>query len=311
MLYKLGRGFTAIETIVAVGISILIGVLIAPLITMTMGQMHSAGQKAEILELNLELIRWIRKSACACHLDRDQNTARAAALSLDTTNSIYPNIDLGVVRESCDFTAADNIIVEAARPLPRSTSRLQVDQVLIRDIRPVDTGRRYSAELFVSFRQDGPTSHKPISIGMSMEIDTSSGLPSSRKILNCGFPAAKNIVACPGGMELIGYPGAVGTFCVETAPRPAPPTYSAAAAACQALPVNPLGTFRICPIEKLTLACQIGRTLTGLNGTQWEMVDNAWQSDDPNDNHLFAAGAGCGSLGMARGFKAYRCCLTN
>lgn len=299
-----------LKVVLAVGLSILLGGLVSPLINMSVEQMHSTEQKAEILELNLELVRWVRKSACACNLDRDANAPRAAVLSIDTTNPNPPDIDLRVLRSSCDFAAADNILAESALPLPRSTSRIDVDRVLLRNLRPIDAANRYSADLVVSFRSTG-ASHKPISIGMVLEIDPNSGSPSSRKIVNCGFPASKNVVSCPAGMELIGSPGAVGTFCVETTPRPPPATYSAAVATCQSLPANPIGTYRICPIEKLTIACQRGRSLTGLDGTQWEMVDNAWMPEDPNENHLFAAGAGCGSLGMARGFKAYRCCLTN
>jgi hypothetical protein len=121
---------------------------------------------------------------CTCQLDWTTNLQRASYLRINTTQSAPPDIDLGLLRSSCDFSSDDNIIAAAGRPLPRSQSRLHVDSVRITGLKRI-AANKYRGMLSIGLRSSTQGNVlAPVNHMVSFKLDPTTP-PESRRIQLC------------------------------------------------------------------------------------------------------------------------------
>lgn len=248
-----------------------------------------------------------KNDVCSCQLNRDTNTPRAAYLNLDLSDiNRIPDVNLGVLRETCEFSNSNNILAEAGLNVPGTQSRLTVDSVRIRNIRAI-TSEKFVATLEITFPQN--TGLRAISVPFRFSIDPASGTASTRKITNCGV-VPNRIITCPSTMELIGPPGAVGAFCIERNPRPVPASWSSADAQCNALQgSSPIGTFGMCHPQMVGVAC-LYATQSQFNRAVGEMHHNLYANDTSTTFGYSGYGPDCGQATKSQ-LGPFRCCLFN
>ncbi len=309
MLPRIGQsGNTLVGIVLAAGVLAIIGAGAASM-------QENFSRHSQIISLKVDSTTLARDvtavmssaDVCSCQLNRDTNTARAAALNLDVSDlSQIPDIELGLLRNSCDFAINDNILAQSGAILTSSQSRLAVERVLIRHIRPV-TSEKFVAILEISFPQT--FGFRPISIPFRFSIDPAAGTPSTRKILNCGT-VTNRIVSCPPNMELIGPPGSLGTFCIERNVRPTPAQWSDVEAQCQALNGStPLGTFGLCHAQMIGVACRHA-TQSTFNTAVGEMNSTLYQNNSSTIFGFAGYGPDCG-IASKSSLGPFRCCLFN
>jgi len=115
-------------------------------------------------------------------------------------------------------------------------------------------------------------------------------------------------MSCPSGWTMIGDPGAIGTYCIETNERAAT-SYFNAKSICAGLKPTGFSWAHLCDHNEWYVACLNGTGLSNMTNN-WE-----WVSDFRNSTvggHAFIAGNGGCDTVHSDGISdpvAFRCCL--
>ncbi len=181
------EGLTLISSLIAV---VMIGMTSLSLVSM---QVY---QKKKILILKQKLVHIGLKSfitkvfysgACSCHFDDEINTEApdgSLFLNMSNTNALE-SISLESIRTGCHFDGNRNIIVKTNREVD-SSGGLVVKSIVVKDLVATGTSDAYSGNLVISYTEPSQKFLlKPISIPLTLSIDTSSGTPEARPIQSC------------------------------------------------------------------------------------------------------------------------------
>ena len=181
-------GFSLISTMIALVIT---GTFMSVLFSLMIDHEKGARifrQKMASLSLKASLIKTMTNhETCFCHFDANTNTDLPSGedLKIDTTSTSTGEIDLGSIRETCDFASSENEMIRAST-LVKGESALMVKDIKIADIVPSGSPDRYLGNLVVEYdNTPGYPVLEPISIPLIFIIDSDSGDESSRPVKAC------------------------------------------------------------------------------------------------------------------------------
>ena len=255
------RGFSSLETLVAVAVTVTLAVGLAGFFSQQTGRIKNLERKLRVINLN-EAFRLVIKNneLCSCHLDRTKNTASASVLKVDTTLPRSPDISLPSVRSTCNFASSSNIFLAVGQPISAADPQVTVQAITVEDILPTADGNNWRGTLTVTLNDASKMQvFKPLTAGLIFEVDTSSGSANARRISSCPDSlAAGGPVSCPAGFRLYGQPGKSGSFCIEANQRPTARTFHAALEDCVNSKYPGFGDGRLCSLVAFTNACKAG-----------------------------------------------------
>lgn len=298
-----GQGIVGV--IVGLAVTFAVGLAATQFIIQQNRFLKSSSQKLELLELRGLMLQVLRNpSSCSCQLNPNVNTSIASRLVINTL-SPTANINLGVIRSTCDFSSSQNIIARENQRLPNSTNQIRVTAIQLGKIASTGVPGSYRGELLVSVAGLlGETTSSEISMPLYFSIDTKDGTATARPISSCsGDTVGAGIDRCPSGWTMIGPPRIAGTYCMETRTRSARDLPNAAD---DCASTQPLGrnNAQLCTREQLILACGLAG-FAGMPGGELMNINRASVSD----THVINQGV-CGFIGTVPGSGApYRCCV--
>lgn len=190
-------GFSLVSTIVALGITGIIISAMASLFTFQHREMRGLKQKMASVNLNQYVLRAFQNPKnCSCHLDPTKNPTSLSPLTINTTTSVPQAINLGTLRNGCDFGITTNIIAEVDGIVPNSAG-LTVKSVGIRNILPTGSANEYQGTLILDYHQESVgTALNPVSLDLVFTVDPTSGTPAARPIDLCAGGGSLDLSTC-------------------------------------------------------------------------------------------------------------------